>query len=212
MWVEENIMTEELLVHLLQRYRSRDPNQLLLIFAILLSGIGFLIFIFSDWAQQPYFSRIFIVLLVMTVLYIVGDYLYRNQSQAFGISFITLGFIVFGSGLFLALNNFNVLVTNPWPFIVWSIVGLLLFFVYNHPFLFVLSIVVTTVGQLYSGIVFSLFCWILFLVLLLGDWKCVVLGYIFFLEDVGLLILRFNYILVKDYAYDYIDIVVITIY
>src|SRR5690625_4583388 len=104
----------------------------------------------------------------MTVLYIVGDYLYRNQSQAFGISFITLGFIVFGSGLFLALNNFNVLVTNPWPFIVWSIVGLLLFFVYNHPFLFVLSIVVTTVGQLYSGIVFSLFCWILFLVLLLG--------------------------------------------
>jgi len=167
-WVEENIITEEQLEQLLQRYPSRDPNQLLLIFAILLSGIGFLIFIFSDWAQQPYFSRIFIVLLVMTVLYIVGDYLYRNQSQAFGISFITLGFIVFGSGLFLALNNFNVLVTNPWPFIVWSIVGLLLFFVYNHPFLFVLSIVVTTVGQLYSGIVFSLFCWILFLVLLLG--------------------------------------------
>src|SRR5690625_7094245 len=102
----------------------------------------------------------------MTVLYIVGDYLYRKQSQSFVISFITLGFIVFGSGLFLALNNFKVLITTPWPFIVWSIVGLLLFFVYNHPFLFVLSIVVTTVGQLYSGIVFSLFCWILFLVFL----------------------------------------------
>src|SRR5690625_7983967 len=104
----------------------------------------------------------------MIVLYIVSYYLYRKQSHAFVISFITLGFIVFGSGLFLVLNNYNVLVTNPWPFIVWSIVGLLLYFVYNHPFLFVLAIVVTTVGQLYCGIVFFLFCWILFLVLLLG--------------------------------------------
>src|SRR5690625_3611943 len=104
MWVEENIMTEELLVHLLQRYPSRDPNQLLLIFAILLSGIGFLIFIFSDWAQQPYFSRIFIVLLVMTVLYIVGYYLYLNKSQAFWVSFIMFGFFLCVSGLFFFLS------------------------------------------------------------------------------------------------------------
>jgi len=167
-WVKEEIITKGQLNQLLERYPSRDPNVILLIFAVLLTGIGFLTFIFSDWAQQAHFSRILIVMAMMLVLYGVGEYFYRKGSETLGISFVTLGYIVFGSGVFLGLHIYEVQVLSPWPVIIWALVGLLLYFIYEHRFLFIVSVLITTGGQLYSTISFSSFCWILFLILLFG--------------------------------------------
>lgn len=167
-WVDENIITEEQFEKLLAKYPSRDPYVLLLIFAILLTGIGLLIFIFSDWASELRFFRLLIVGITMAILYGVGNYFYRTRSKTLGISFITLGYIVFGAGLFLGLNIYNVDVHTPWPYIVLSIVGLILYFIFEHRFLFIIAIAVTTIGQIYSAISHSMFCWILFLILLFG--------------------------------------------
>lgn len=167
-WVKEEIITEEQLERLLAKYPSRDPKTILLIFAILLMGIGFLTFIFSDWAQQAHFSRLLVVIVTLVVLYGIGDYFQRKQSELLGVSFISLGYIVFGAGLFLSLYIYEVQTFIPWPFVLWGLVGLLLFLIYEHPFLFVLSISVTTIGQIYSGIFFFSFCWLLFLMLLFG--------------------------------------------
>lgn len=167
-WVEEEIITKEQLEQLLSKYPDRDLNVILLIFAVLLTGIGFLTFIFSDWAQQPHFSRILIVILMMVVLYGVGEYFYRKSSEMLGVSFITLGYIVFGAGSFLGLHIYEVQVLSPWPFIIWSLVGLALYFIYEHSLLFIVSILVLTVGQIYGSTSFSMFCWILLLILLFG--------------------------------------------
>lgn len=167
-WVDDEIITKAQLEQILDRYQKRDPNFLLVLFAVLLTGLGFLTFIFSDWAQVPHFSRVLIVLVVTIGLYVLGDFLHRTRSILLGISFISLGYIVFGAGMFLILNIYQVQVWSVWPFIIWSIIGLILYFIYEHKLLYALGLTVITVGQIYSGMNFSDFNWILFLVFLIG--------------------------------------------
>lgn len=167
-WVEEEIISKDQFDQLLAKYPDRDLNVILLIFAILLTGIGFLTFIFSDWAQQPHFSRILILIFMMVVLYGVGEHFHRKGSDLLGVSFITLGYIVFGAGMFLGLYIYELQILSPWPFIVWSLVGLALYFIYEHRFLFIVSIAVLTAGQIYASVSFSMFSWICLLILLFG--------------------------------------------
>lgn len=167
-WVDEGIITKDQLEQLLSRYPERDFNVILLIFAVLLTGIGFLTFVFSDWAQEPHFSRILIIVFMMVALYGVGEHFYRKSSDLLGVSFITLGYIVFGAGMLLGLYIYEVQVLSPWPFVIWSLVGLALYFIYEHRFLFIVSILVVTAGQVYASISFSMFCWLLLLILLFG--------------------------------------------
>lgn len=167
-WVNENIITEEQLDNILAIYTKKDPNAILILFAILLTGLGFLTFIFSDWAQVPHYSRIVIILLAMVVLYVVGEILYRKQAVLYGVSFILLGYIVFGAGLFLTIDIYNIMLFNAWPLVICSVIGLLLYALYGHQLLFTIGIAVTTIGQIYSGMSFHTFDYFIFFILLLG--------------------------------------------
>ncbi len=167
-WVEEGIISEKQLKEIIQRYPKKDANIVIILFAVLLIGLGFITFIMSDWAQAPHFSRLILLCLATVGLYVLGDVLYRKQSAFLGVSFITLGYIVFGSGLLLAITIYQVQLYAAWPFMIWSVVGLLLYYIYEHNLLFTTSIIVLTAGQIYSGISFSTFSIILFLLLLFG--------------------------------------------
>lgn len=167
-WVDENIISEEQLNKILALYTKKDPNFILILFAILLTGLGFLTFIFSDWAQVPHYSRIIIVLLAMVGLYIVGDLLYRKNSVLYGVSFILLGYVVFGAGLFLTIDIYNIMLFSAWPLVICSFIGLLLYAFYGHRLLFTIGIIVITIGQIYSGVSFHTFDWFIFLIFLIG--------------------------------------------
>lgn len=167
-WVAEGIITEEQLIKILQREQQDNPNYIIILFAVLLTGLGFLTFIMSDWARQPHLSRVIIIIAVTLFLYILGDILYRKRNELFGISFIVLGYIVFGAGFLLVMDIYQVSIYSAWPFIIWGLIGLVLFYIYHHPLLFSVAIVVTTAGQIYNGTAFSEFNWLLLLLFLLG--------------------------------------------
>lgn len=182
-WVQEDIITEKQLDAILEKYTKNDQSYLLVLFAVLLMSIGILIFIFSDWAQMPNVFRIVVMLLSMLVLYFSGHHFYiqslvdstssknghvNQPARIYGIGFIVLGYIFFGATLFLILNMYHVTILNVWPFVIWSLVGLLLYMTYEHPLLFVLGIVINVYAQLYSVLEFSSFNIILFILLLLG--------------------------------------------
>ncbi|WP_404451707.1 DUF2157 domain-containing protein [Virgibacillus necropolis] len=61
-WVKDDIISEQQLDQILASYKTKDPNTIILLFAVLLSGLGFLTFITSDWARVPHFSRIAIII------------------------------------------------------------------------------------------------------------------------------------------------------
>lgn len=167
-WVADEIITEEQLQEILTRYSKKDPNTIITLFAILLTGLAFLTFIFSDWALVPHFSRTLVIMAFIIILYLLGDFLFRRSSSLLGVSFIVLAYIVFGAGLLLSTSIYNIILFSAWPFVIWSVIGLLLYIIYEHKFLFVIGIGVTTVGQIYSGFEFGSFNWLILLVLLLG--------------------------------------------
>lgn len=167
-WVEEGIISEKQLEEITQRYPTKDASFIIILFAVLLTGLGFITFIMSDWAQVPHFSRIIILCIATVGLYVLGDMLYRKWSAFLGISFITLGYIVFGSSMLLAITIYQVQLYIAWPFMIWSIVGLALYYIYERQLLFVAGLMVLTAGQIYSGGAFSSFSIILFLMFIFG--------------------------------------------
>ncbi|TQS75850.1 DUF2157 domain-containing protein [Ornithinibacillus gellani] len=167
-WVEDGIITSEQLHQILGRYKQRDPYFLVVLFAALMTGLGILTFIMSDWAQVPHFSRIIMMMVAVTVLYILGDRMYRKRSAALGASFILLGYISFGAGMLLTINIYNISIFSAWPFVIWMIIGLILYFIYEHPLLLTAGFIVAATGQLYSLASFSSFDWMLLIVFVLG--------------------------------------------
>jgi len=167
-WVEKDIISAEQLNRILELYPTREPRILLTIFSILLISIGFLIFIFSDWAQVPHFSRILLVAVFMVGLYVAGYILYEKGQEILGITFLILGFVVFGAGLLLAINIYSIVLYSAWPFVLWSLMALVLFMLYEHHWMFSIGVTVTTIGQINSGIQFGSFNYLLIAILLLG--------------------------------------------
>ena len=167
-WVDEGIITKEQLNKILQRKQNDNPNYIIILFAVLMTGLGILTFIMSDWARAPHLSRIIIIIAVMLFLYFLGDVLYRKREELLGISFVVLGYVVFGAGLLLVLHIYHVSIYSGWPFLIWGIVGLLFFYIYQHTLLFSVAIIVSIVGQIYGGLGFSEFNWFLFILFLFG--------------------------------------------
>lgn len=175
-WLDEDIINEQQLEAILAKYEKKDQSYLLIVFAALLISLGILIFIFSDWAQVPQLSRTIMMVLLMLALYVLGAYLYRKQpigktnkrNQIIGISFIVLGYILFGATLFLTFYMYDVRVYSAWPFVIWSLVGLFLYMTIPNVFLFTVALLITIYGQIHSGINFSTFDYLIFIIFMLG--------------------------------------------
>lgn len=167
-WVEDGIITQEQLASITNRYSKQDANVLVVLFAILLTSLALLTFIFSDWAQVAHLSRVIIILGFTISLYIFGDQLYSRKQILYGISFIILGYVGFAASLFLVINNYEVVLYNSWPFVLLSLVGLGLYIIYTHLLLFYLSIVILTFGQLFTEFSYTTYSYALLAILIIG--------------------------------------------
>lgn len=172
-WVDDGILTNEQLQSILARYEKKDHSYLLIILAAILVSISIIVFIFSDWAQIPDVLKIVVMLAIMGVLYGIGYYVYNqndetdleyNRTQIIGMSLIVLGYITFGATMWLTISMYNVQIGSAWPFIIWSIVGLLLYIITPNRYLFSLALLITIYGQLSSGVNFSSFNYIIFII------------------------------------------------
>lgn len=167
-WVEKGLIEENQLASILKSYPKQDANILVLLFAILLTGLAFLTFIFSDWAQVAHISRVIVMLGFTTGLYVLGDQLYQRKQTMYGMSFIILGLIGFGASLFSVINNYEVVLYNGWPYIVWVIVGLGLYSIYSHSLIYFISLGILTIGQLFSEFNYTAYSYVLLFLLIFG--------------------------------------------
>jgi len=137
----------------------------------------------------------------MVFVYVLGFYLYQkdkkqqDRNALIGISFITVGYVLFGAIMLLTIAMYNVNLLSAWPFLWWSLLGLLLYIAVPHSFLFNIALLVTIAGQLYSSIQIGSFYYILFLLYLIGYFHYVfhrgtrLMHYIFSLGLAGQLLL-----------------------
>lgn len=167
-WVEKDIISEDQLDMILKSYPKKDANVLVILFAILLTGLAFLTFIFSDWAQVAHISRVIVLLLFTFGLYVLGDQLFSRKQVLYGVSFIMLGYVGFIASLFLVINNYEVMLFSGWPFIIITIVGLGLYVIYSHSLFYFVSLTALTIGQFYSEFTYNNYSYTLLIILIIG--------------------------------------------
>src|SRR5699024_8776852 len=150
-WVDKELISDRQLESILHMYKGEDRSYILIILAALLISISIIVFVFSDWAQIANISRIIIMLLMMTGFYLLGFYYegknpskkqgrkeLREQTtysreQIIGSSLLIIGYVTFGATLWLTLTMYNVQLMSAWPFLVWSIAGIVLYLIVpNH--------------------------------------------------------------------------------
>ncbi|MBM7571500.1 DUF2157 domain-containing protein [Aquibacillus albus] len=166
-WVNEGIISSEQEAMILNRYLNKNRHFLLIIFASLFIGLGFLTFIASNWSFIPAYGKMAIILCSMLAFYLSGEYVYRKKSTMVGMSLIIIGLLIFGAGIFLTGQMYHYTYAQATPFVIWSLASFFLFVAYQHAPIFVVAIVITTVGQLYSAFTFHSFnVWLCFLLLL----------------------------------------------
>lgn len=164
-WLANNIITKEQLDSILHLYPKKESNGIITLFAVLLISLAMITFVLSDWAQVPHLSRTLVMILFVFFLYMIGHFLNRKAYELLGVSFIVLSYLAFGVSALLTIDVYNIEINNMWLFIIWSIIGLILYMIYSHHFIFVAGIAVITYGQLYF---IESFNWIIFIITLVG--------------------------------------------
>lgn len=172
-WVKDGIINETQLEQILSRYETKDKSYLLVLFAVLLISIGILIFAFSEITQVSALFRVILMMAFMTILYFIGHRVYERSKNLttkhiYGISFIILGYMFFGATLLLIINIYEVTLFNIWPLIIWSFIGILLYTLYEHPYILILGLIISIVSQIYSALEFNSFDFVMFILFVLG--------------------------------------------
>ncbi|REJ08421.1 DUF2157 domain-containing protein [Halobacillus trueperi] len=167
-WVENAIISEGQREQLLERYPKKQNKPVLLTFAALFIGLAFLTFVASNWSYLTDLGRMVILLASLTAFYLSGDWVYRKKSKRVGTSLILIALLIFGSSIFLVGQMYHYTSYSAFPFFLWSIVALGLFLIFKDDSFFYATLVIMTVGQLYSGLVFQHFHIWLALLFILG--------------------------------------------
>lgn len=167
-WVDDGIITDDQLKQILGRYKQANSSLVFISFAVLFISIGILLFVFTDWTYVSPLIRIILLLVVMLALYSFGFYFNERKLEQYGISFIILGYIFFGATLFFLSFVYNVPFFIQYQFIIWTIVGLGLIYLYRHQAFIIVGLIVTIAGQWIGAIDTNTFSWILLLIYLFG--------------------------------------------
>ncbi|MFG6120423.1 DUF2157 domain-containing protein [Thalassobacillus sp. B23F22_16] len=167
-WVDKGIIEKDQLEEIIKLYPNRNQKPVLLTLAAIFIGLGFLSFIASNWGAIPHIARMAIIILAMLGFYLAGDHVYRKRSEAVGVSLLIIAVLIFGSGIFLTGQMYNYTSFSAFPFFMWALAALLVFALFEERTLFILAIIITTVGQVYSVGNFSEYHLMLGLLLLFG--------------------------------------------
>ena len=90
--------------------------------AVTLIGAGIFSFIAANWQIMSRPAKVSVILISMIVVYAAGWYAkYKTQFPRTGEALILLGSIIYGSGIFLVGQMFNIRASWPDGFILWML-------------------------------------------------------------------------------------------
>ena len=129
-WLGLGIISKEQLVKIYSLYKK--PQQtveekqfnivpIISIFGSLMIGAGIILFFALNWSSIPKYVKVFSILAGLIASYHIG-YMMKFQKASFpkvGSSLIFLGSIIFGSGIFLIGQIFNISAHWPNSFLFW---------------------------------------------------------------------------------------------
>ena len=101
---------------------SKKTIRIIVTIGAVLVGAGIFSFIAANWLEMTKPIKIGIILISMIVSYGAGWYLKeKSELQKTGDALILLGSIIYGAGIFLVAQMFNIRANWPDGFILWMI-------------------------------------------------------------------------------------------
>lgn len=171
-WVEEKIITSDQLDRIVSRYSdSKEQNKftgILPVLASILIAIGILSFIASNWGEIPPLVRLSLLIVIMASFYLTGERFIKKGNETLGTSLNLLGIVTFGASIILLGQTFHLTAVDARLFVFWSLPAVYYLFRDRHKLFFLLLIVLTIGGQLYSMGEFNSFSYLLFLLFLIS--------------------------------------------
>ncbi|MBF0344620.1 MAG: DUF2157 domain-containing protein [Nitrospirae bacterium] len=128
-WVSDGIITaeqKELILNRYERAGSESSDRFITTISIMgavLVGVGVILFVASNWDKIPSWGKLFLIYAVLVITYGAGFFL-RYEKGNFpkvGGALIFLGSIIFGAGIFLIAQIYNVSSHYPNGMLMWGI-------------------------------------------------------------------------------------------
>jgi len=121
--------------------QKRTINMIVIIGALLV-GAGIFSFIAANWQEMAKTAKVLIILVAMVVSYSMGWLMRERWNYAkTGGAFLLLGSLIYGGGIFLVAQMFNIRGNWPDGFILWMLGTLVMAFATQWFSLFSLAIV-----------------------------------------------------------------------
>jgi uncharacterized membrane protein len=126
---------------------SKRTIQIIVTIGAVLIGAGVFSFIAANWTEMGKINKMAIILVFMVLAYGLGWYLKeKSQLQKTGGALILLGSLIYGGGIFLVAQMFNIRANWPDGFILWMIGSIAMAFAIEAYPLFYLAIGLGIIG------------------------------------------------------------------
>ena len=156
--LSKGVTIDQIQVHLnsISSQHSKEDTQkktirIVLTIGIVLIGAGIFSFIASNWQLMPKTMKVLVIIFFMLLSYISGFFIKEKYNlQKTGEALIILGAVIYGSGIFLIGQIFNIRANWPDGFILWMLGVLILALAVESYPLFSLAIIlgiITIIGE-----------------------------------------------------------------
>lgn len=168
-WVEQNIISEQQYEQILAQYDDKQHGfGILTVLGSVLIGLGILIFIAANWQDIPQLLRLCLVIVIMVSFYAGGTVMHERGNKTAGTALLGIGLLSFGANIFLIAQMYHLTSSSTASFIIWSIAGLALLYLYGSRYIFILTAVILNIAQYVSIFEFDSFNYIVFSLTALG--------------------------------------------
>ncbi|CAG7654468.1 DUF2157 domain-containing protein [Paenibacillus allorhizosphaerae] len=169
LWVERGIVSREQVNQIVNLYEDKKHAVgLLPILGSILVGLGILSFIAANWQDIPEFARLTMIIVFMAGFYAAGERLVRRGHDKLGMAIVSLGVVSFGAGIILIGQMFHLVAYNAFSFILWASAGALTAYLYRSRYLYLISLLLFNVAQIYSVSEFGTFSYTAFVLMTVG--------------------------------------------
>ncbi len=152
-WLDEGIITSEQKDKILRKYSAiqdaegrETPVSLISTMSIMgavIVGVGAILFIALNWSGMARWLKVMLIIVSMSLFYYGGFNLAfeKRRFSNIGRTFIIIGSFIFGAGMFLISQMYNVIIHYQNGFLVWGIIALLVAYLLKMKTLLSLAII-----------------------------------------------------------------------
>ena len=150
-WVAEGLITEAQRVRLLARYPPEAVQAvgLLPLLGSILVGLSALSVVAANWQSLPTPVRLGLLLGSLLAAYAGGEYFLQRGNRRVGHGLLGLGLVLFGAGIILTSQLYQLVGYDVSGLLAWVVVGVLLSYLYDSQTLTLLPIVIGVAVQTY---------------------------------------------------------------